>query len=171
MTKLALPPSILDKLRARAALAAALLRLPRPLVFTNGVFDVLHRGHVVYLAQARELGASLVVALNTDASARRLGKGPDRPLNREEDRAIVIAALQSVDLVTWFDEDTPTELIRAVRPDILVKGGDYDMQSLPETHVVQAYGGRALALPFVDGYSTTRLVSRIRSGASTGDAV
>ena len=123
----------------------------------------------MYLAQARQLGASLVVALNTDASARRLGKGPDRPLNGEEDRAIVIAALQSVDLVTWFDEDTPTELIASLRPDILVKGGDYDMQSLPETRVVQAYGGRALALPFVDGYSTTRLVHRIRAGVETRD--
>jgi rfaE bifunctional protein nucleotidyltransferase chain/domain len=164
MSNLALPPSILGKLHARCTLAAAMERLPRPLVFTNGVFDVLHRGHVLYLAQARELGASLLVALNTDASARRLGKGPDRPLNRDEDRAIVIAALQSVDLVTWFDEDTPIELIRAVQPDILVKGGDYDMQSLPETRLVQAYGGRALALPFVDGYSTTRLVARIRQG-------
>lgn len=134
-------------------------------MFTNGVFDVLHRGHVMYLAQARELGASLVVALNTDASARRLGKGPDRPLNGEEDRAIVIAALQAVDAVTWFDEDTPTELIASLRPDVLVKGGDYDMQSLPETRVVQSYGGRALALPFVDGYSTTRLVHRIRASA------
>lgn len=123
----------------------------------------------MYLAQARQLGASLVVALNTDASARRLGKGPDRPLNGEEDRAIVIAALQSVDFVTWFDDDTPTELIASLRPDVLVKGGDYDMQRLPETRVVQAYGGRALALPFVDGYSTTRLVHRIRAGADAGD--
>jgi D-glycero-beta-D-manno-heptose 1-phosphate adenylyltransferase len=120
---------------------------------------------VMYLAQARELGASLVVALNTDASARRLGKGSDRPLNGEEDRAIVIAALQAVDAVTWFDEDTPTALIASLRPDMLVKGGDYDMQSLPETRVVQSYGGRALALPFVDGYSTTRLVHRIRASA------
>ena len=166
MTHPAPLPAFLDKLHARSALAQQLQHLARPLVFTNGVFDVLHRGHVMYLAQARALGASLLVALNTDASARRLGKGPDRPLNREEDRAIVIAALQSVDLVTWFDEDTPIELIRAIRPDILVKGGDYDMASLPETGVVQANGGRALALPFVDGYSTTRLVSRIRAGAA-----
>lgn len=166
MTHPAPLPSFLGKLHARSALADPLQRLPRPLVFTNGVFDVLHRGHVMYLAQARELGASLLVALNTDASARRLGKGPDRPLNREEDRAIVVAALQSVDLVTWFDEDTPTELIRDIRPDILVKGGDYDMDRLPETSVVRAYGGRALALPFVDGYSTTRLVSRIRAGSA-----
>jgi rfaE bifunctional protein nucleotidyltransferase chain/domain len=136
--------------------------MPRPLVFTNGVFDVLHRGHVVYLAQARALGASLVVALNSDASARRLGKGPDRPLNNEIDRAYVMAALASSSLVTWFDEDTPLELITQVRPDILVKGGDYDMATLPESKLVQSWGGRALALPFVSGYSTTALVKKIR---------
>ena len=144
-------------------LTERLAALPRPLVFTNGVFDVLHRGHVVYLEQARALGASLLVALNTDASARRLGKGPDRPLNNEVDRACVIAALASSSLVTWFDEDTPIDLITWVRPDVLVKGGDYDMSKLAETAVVQAYGGRALALPFVDGYSTTALVNKIRN--------
>ena len=133
------------------------------MVFTNGVFDVLHRGHVVYLAQARELGASLVVAVNTDASARRLGKGPDRPLNNEQDRAIVLAALRSVSLVTWFDEDTPWQLIDQLRPAILVKGGDYDMSRLPETALVESYGGRAQAIPFVPGYSTTDLVRRIRA--------
>jgi len=117
----------------------------------------------VYLAQARALGGSLVVALNTDASARRLGKGPDRPLNNEMDRAMVIAALGAVDLVTWFDEDTPEALIGQLRPDILVKGGDYDMQTLPETALVQSWGGRALALPFVKGYSTTALVKKIRA--------
>jgi D-glycero-beta-D-manno-heptose 1-phosphate adenylyltransferase len=137
--------------------------LPRPLVFTNGVFDVLHRGHVVYLEQARALGGSLILALNTDASARRLDKGPDRPLNNEMDRAVVLAALQSTSLVTWFDEDTPLELIAELKPDLLVKGGDYDMQKLAETRVVEAYGGRALAIPFVSGYSTTALVNRIRS--------
>ena len=135
------------------------------MVFTNGVFDVLHRGHATYLAQARDLGASLVVAINSDTSARRLGKGPDRPLNAEADRAVLIAALESVSLVTWFDEDTPLELISELRPDILVKGGDYDMATLAETQVVQAYGGRALAIPFVDGYSTTALVHKIRQGA------
>ena len=143
-------------------LAQRLAQLPRPLVFTNGVFDVLHRGHVMYLEQARALGASLVVALNTDPSARRLGKGPDRPLNNEMDRACVIAALASSSLVTWFDEDTPVELIALVRPDILVKGGDYDMTKLPETALVESWGGRALALPFVAGYSTTALVKKIR---------
>ena len=131
-------------------------------MFTNGVFDVLHRGHATYLAQARALGGSLVVALNTDASARRLGKGPDRPLNNEQDRAVIMAALESVSLVTWFDEDTPLQLVGALRPDILVKGGDYDMDTLLETAVVKAYGGRALALPFVNGYSTTALVQKIR---------
>ena len=132
------PQALTDKLCQLDPLLARLAQLPRPLVFTNGVFDVLHRGHVMYLEQARALGGSLVVALNTDASARRLGKGPDRPLNNEVDRACVIAALASSSLVTWFDEDTPLELIRLVRPDILVKGGDYDMDTLAETQVVKA---------------------------------
>jgi len=156
-------PSFLDKLCLREALPARLAALPRPMVFTNGVFDVMHRGHAIYLAQARALGASLVVALNTDASARRLGKGPDRPLNNEQDRAAMVAALGAVDLVTWFDEDTPQALIGELRPDILVKGGDYDMRKLPETALVETWGGRALALPFVEGYSTTALVRKIRS--------
>jgi rfaE bifunctional protein nucleotidyltransferase chain/domain len=159
-------PAFLDKLCLRADLPARLAALPRPLVFTNGVFDVMHRGHAIYLAQARELGASLLVALNSDASARRLGKGPDRPLNNEQDRAVLMAALGAVDLVTWFDEDTPQTLIAEVRPDILVKGGDYDMRKLPETALVESWGGRALALPFVDGYSTTALVRKIRSSAA-----
>ena len=106
-----------------------------------------------------------MVALNTDASARRLGKGPDRPLNTEADRAALIAALESVSLVTFFDEDTPLELITALRPDILVKGGDYDMDTLAETAVVKAYGGKAVAIAFVDGFSTTALVTRIRQQA------
>jgi rfaE bifunctional protein nucleotidyltransferase chain/domain len=123
----------------------------------------LQCGHALYLAQARQLGASLVVALNTDASAKRLGKGPDRPLNNEQDRAALMAALESVSLVTWFDEDTPLELITELKPDVLVKGGDYDMRKLVETAVVESYGGKALAIPFVDGYSTTALVQKIRS--------
>ena len=156
--------ALAHKICSRAQILARVAELPRPLVFTNGVFDVLHRGHVMYLAQARALGASLVVALNTDASAKRLGKGPDRPLNGETDRAFVMASLASSTLVTWFDEDTPLALIAQIQPDILVKGGDYDMAKLPETQVVQAYGGRAQALPFVDGYSTTALVKKIRQG-------
>ena len=155
-------PGFLDKIAPRASALERIATLPRPIVFTNGVFDVLHRGHASYLAHARELGASLVVALNTDASARRLGKGPDRPLNSEDDRAAVIAALESVSLVTFFDEDTPLELIKALEPDILVKGGDYDMDTLAETAVVKAYGGKAIAIAFVDGYSTTALVKKIR---------
>ena len=156
-------PAFLSKIHARDTLAAAVAALRRPCIFTNGVFDVLHRGHVEYLAQARALGASLVVALNTDASARRLGKGDDRPLNRDTDRAVVMAAQEAVSLVTWFDEDTPLELIGQIRPDIIVKGGDYDMQLLPETRLMQSWGGKALALPFVSGYSTTSLVEKIRA--------
>ena len=156
------PPVFLDKIVAQAQARARVAALPQPVVFTNGVFDVLHRGHATYLAHARALGGSLVVALNTDASARRLGKGPDRPLNNEEDRAVMMAALESVSLVTWFDENTPLELIAELRPDLLVKGGDYDMDTLAETAVVKAYGGSAQAIPFVDGYSTTALVKKIR---------
>ena len=156
-------PTFFDKIVTGEEALERVAALPRPVVFTNGVFDVLHRGHATYLAQARALGGSLVVALNTDASARRLGKGPDRPLNNEQDRAVIMAALESVSVVTWFDQDTPIELIGALKPDILVKGGDYDMQTLAETAVVQGYGGRALAIPFVDGYSTTALVRKIRS--------
>ena len=150
------------KIATREQVLQRVAELARPLVMTNGVFDVLHRGHVSYLARARDLGASLLVAINTDASARRLGKGPERPLNQQADRAFMLAALQSVDMVTFFNEDTPVALIGQLRPDILVKGGDYDMSRLPETALVQSWGGRALALPFVDGYSTTALVQKIR---------
>ena len=155
---------LMDKVCARADLPARLAALPRPLVFTNGVFDVLHRGHVNYLHQAAALGGSLIVAVNSDTSARMLGKGPDRPLNRAEDRAAVLAGLASVALVTFFDERTPVELIKAIRPDLYVKGGDYDMETLEETRVVRSWGGDALAIPFIDGYSTTSLVQRIRAG-------
>lgn len=146
-----------------AALAERLAALPRPLVFTNGVFDVLHRGHVAYLHEARRHGASLIVAVNTDASARGLGKGPERPLNRDIDRALVLAGLASVDAVTFFDEPTPCALLARVRPELYVKGGDYDMESLEETRLVRSWGGEARAIPFVSGYSTTALVDRIRA--------
>lgn len=163
MDDLDLNTAITGKLCLRVDALVRARTLVRPLVFTNGVFDVLHRGHVVYLEQARALGGSLVVALNSDASARRLGKGPGRPLNNAMDRAVVIAALQSVSMVTWFDDDTPLALIAELRPDLLVKGGDYDMAKLAETKIVEAYGGRALAIPFVSGYSTTALVNKIRA--------
>ena len=156
----------LDKITSRQDAAARVAALPQPVVFTNGVFDVLHAGHVTYLAQARALagvGGSLVVALNTDASAKRLGKGPDRPLNTYTDRATLIAALEAVNLVTWFDEDTPLEIINELRPQLIVKGGDYDMAKLKESQLVESYGGKALALPFVAGYSTSALVAKIRS--------
>jgi len=136
--------------------------LVRPLVFTNGVFDILHRGHVACLEAAAGLGAMLVVALNTDASVRRLGKGDDRPVNTLEDRAAVLAGLSCVDLVTEFSEDTPQDLIAQLRPDIIVKGGDYDMQLLPETALVESWGGRAVAIPFEFERSTTSLLQRIR---------
>ena len=158
-----MPPDATSKILSPAALAAR-REWVRPLVFTNGVFDVLHRGHVTYLSHARALGAALLVALNSDASARLLGKGPGRPLNNQTDRALVIAALQAVDHVVLFDEPTPCELIERIRPDVYVKGGDYDMSHLREAELVRGWGGRAVAIPFVDGYSTSRLVQRIRSG-------
>ncbi len=161
--------TFLSKIVSRQDAKARIAALLQPVVFTNGVFDVLHAGHVTYLSQARALGGSLVVALNTDASAKRLGKGQndvERPLNNETDRATLIAALESVSLVTWFEEDTPLEIIDELRPDVLVKGGDYDMAKLKEAQLVESYGGKALALPFVAGYSTTALVTKIRQNQS-----
>ncbi len=157
--------AFLDKLCSRAELTACLRDLARPLVFTNGVFDILHRGHVSYLAEARALGASLVVGLNSDASARGLGKGPDRPLNGEADRACVLAALESVSLVTLFDEPTPVALMQLVRPDWYAKGGDYDIETLAETRLVRSWGGQARAIAFLDGYSTSALLARVRGAA------
>jgi len=134
----------------------------KPLVFTNGVFDILHRGHVTYLDQAAQLGATLIVGVNSDASAKRLGKGPDRPLNAAADRSALLAALESVTAVVVFDEDTPLELIGQLRPDVIVKGGDYQMQLLPETKLVESWGGKAVAIPFEFARSTTNLVEKIR---------
>ena len=157
-------PDFERKLCGRDELAARVARLPRPVVLTNGVFDILHRGHVTYLAQARRLGASLVVMVNTDASVRRLGKGDDRPLNACEDRMALLAALESVSLVAAFDEDTALESVLVARPDIYVKGGDYDMTAIPEGRAVLAYGGKAVAIDFEHDRSTTRLLEKVRGG-------
>jgi rfaE bifunctional protein nucleotidyltransferase chain/domain len=146
-----------------AQLAGRITALERPLVFTNGVFDILHRGHVTYLAQARDLGASLIVAVNSDASARRLGKGEDRPINRLEDRMAVLAALQAVDLVTWFDQDTPLALILACRPDVLAKGGDWKPEAIVGAREVIAWGGTVRSIPFLFQRSTSAMLSKIRS--------
>jgi rfaE bifunctional protein nucleotidyltransferase chain/domain len=151
-----------SKIAHAADALARIAALPRPLVFTNGVFDILHRGHVAYLEEARALGASLVVAVNSDASVRRLGKDGDRPLNPLDDRMIVLAALASVDLVVPFDADTPRDLIVAARPDVLVKGGDYDAQTTAGAAETIAAGGRFVAIPFAFDRSTSKLIERIR---------
>ena len=157
-------PRFIAKICGRADFAARVAALARPLVFTNGVFDILHRGHVSYLDQAASLGRSLIVGVNDDESVRRLAKGPERPLNGLDDRLAVLAALAAVDLVVPFGEDTPYELIAAIRPDVIVKGGDWDMDKLPESALVRSWGGRALAIPFLHDRSTTSLVRRIRQG-------
>jgi D-glycero-beta-D-manno-heptose 1-phosphate adenylyltransferase len=156
------PPDFEAKLTDPSAVLSKIASLPRPLVFTNGCFDILHRGHVTYLAQARALGASLLVALNTDASVRKLGKGDDRPVNPLPDRAAVIAALQSVSLVTWFEADTPLDLIVATRPDILVKGGDWPLEQIVGAAEVRSFGGTVHSIPFTYQRSTTAVLKRIR---------
>jgi rfaE bifunctional protein nucleotidyltransferase chain/domain len=156
-------PDFESKIAPRHALAARISQLPQPVVLTNGVFDILHRGHVTYLAQARALGASLVVAVNTDASVKRLGKGDDRPLNHCADRMAVLAALQAVDLVVPFDEDTALAVVQEARPQIYAKGGDYDMTAIPEGQAVLAYGGRAVAIDFEHDRSTTKLLNKVRA--------
>jgi D-glycero-beta-D-manno-heptose 1-phosphate adenylyltransferase len=158
------PPAFEAKIRDPAALESWIGQLARPLVFTNGVFDLLHRGHVTYLAQARALGAALLVAVNGDASARRLGKGPGRPLNPLEDRMGVVAALEAVDAVTWFDDDTPQALIVACAPEVLVKGGDWPVEKIVGAKEVLARGGKVVSIPFEHVRSTTALVERIRKG-------
>ena len=158
------PPLFERKIVARDGLARAAARLARPLVLTNGVFDLLHRGHVTYLARARALGACLVVAVNSDASVRRLGKGDDRPVNGEGDRAAVLAALESVSLVTVFDETVPLPVVEIVRPDVYVKGGDYDMATVAEAQLARTFGARTVAIPFEFERSTTTLLARLRGG-------
>jgi rfaE bifunctional protein nucleotidyltransferase chain/domain len=156
------PPGFESKIRPPRELDRWIGGLKRPLVFTNGVFDVLHRGHVTYLARARALGAALLVALNADASVRRLGKEPGRPLNPLEDRLALVAALGAVDAVTWFDEDTPEALIAACRPEVLVKGGDWPRERIAGGAEVLARGGQVVSIPFEHERSTTALVRRIR---------
>jgi rfaE bifunctional protein nucleotidyltransferase chain/domain len=158
------PPAFEAKIRAPQDAERWIGALPRPLVFTNGVFDILHRGHVTYLARARALGAALLVALNGDASARRLGKEGDRPFNALADRMAVVAALGSVDAVTWFDEDTPALLIQACRPEVLAKGGDWPVERIVGGAEVLARGGRVVSIPFEHERSTTGLMRRIRGG-------
>ena len=152
--KLAIPDSLESQLRD----------VPRPYVFTNGVFDILHRGHVTYLAQARALGASLIVAINSDNSVRRLGKGDDRPINSTEDRMAVIAALECVDLVTSFEEDTPLKLINTIKPEFLVKGGDWSVELIVGSAEVASWGGKTLSIPFEYQTSTSKTIERIRTG-------
>lgn len=156
-------PTHTAKICAPEDLAARVATLPRPLVFTNGCFDILHRGHVTYLGQARALGASMIVALNTDASVKRQGKGDDRPLNSLEDRAHVMAALGCVDLVTWFDEDTPIARILDTHPDVLVKGGDWPVETIVGYTEVLGWGGSVHSIPFEVQRSTTALLSKIRT--------
>lgn len=158
-----LAPSFEEKICTPNNLQDKLSALPKPVVFTNGVFDLLHRGHVSYLAQAKSLGKSLVIGVNTDASVRLLGKGDDRPLNVESDRLALLAALESVDLVVLFTEPTPVELIAKIKPDIYVKGGDYEINALAETALVKSWGGKAYAIPFIHDRSTTALLRKIRS--------
>ena len=155
-------PDFESKLCLPADLARRVAALPRPLVFTNGCFDILHRGHVTYLAQARALGASLLVGVNSDASVRRLGKGDDRPVNSQEDRMAVLAALECVTLVSVFDEDTPLALILAARPDVLVKGGDWPLEKIVGAAEVRGWGGQVHSIPFLFERSTTATLQKIR---------
>ncbi|MFZ6648773.1 D-glycero-beta-D-manno-heptose 1-phosphate adenylyltransferase [Undibacterium sp. TJN25] len=155
-------PNFETKMTNSKELASRVAGLPKPVVMTNGVFDILHRGHVSYLAQAKALGGSLVVAVNTDASVRRLGKGDDRPVNACEDRMAVLAALESVSLVVEFAEDTALEAVQLAHPDIYVKGGDYDMAAIPEGQAVLAYGGKVAAIEFVHDRSTSKLLAKVR---------
>ena len=155
-------PTFEGKICPPEALTVKAQSLAHPLVFTNGCFDILHRGHVTYLAQAAALGKSLIVALNTDASVKRLGKGDDRPVNPLEHRLAVMAALECVSLVTWFDQDTPLEAILACRPNVLVKGGDWAVDKIVGAQQVKAWGGTVHSIPFLHETSTTALLEKIR---------
>ena len=155
--------STAGKVRSRAAAAAWRRSVPGPVVFTNGVFDLLHPGHVELLESARAEGAALVVGVNSDASVRRLGKGAGRPLAPQDARARVLAGLAAVDCVVLFDEDTPQALIEALAPDVLVKGADYAREAIVGADWVEARGGRVVRVPLVPGFSTTSLVERLRA--------
>lgn len=155
-------PNFENKIAEPAELLGKLAGLPRPLVFTNGCFDIIHRGHVTYLAQARALGGSLIIGLNTDASVKRQGKGDDRPINNQKNRAAVLAALECVDLVTWFDADTPAELIELIKPDVLVKGGDWVVEKIVGSKETLDRGGSVHSIPFLFDTSTTATIKKIR---------
>jgi len=155
-------PAFEAKIVPRGDLAARVLQLQRPIVLTNGVFDLLHRGHVTYLAQARALGSSLVVAVNSDASVRLLGKGDDRPIVTEQDRAAILAALESVSLVTIFEERVPLPVLQIVRPEIYVKGADYSIETTPEAQLARSWNARVVAIAFEHPRSTTELLERAR---------
>ena len=156
------PPAFENRICPPVRLSEAVASLPRPLVFTNGCFDILHRGHVTYLAQARALGAAMIVALNSDTSVKRLGKGDDRPVNKLEDRLAVMASLGCIDLVTWFDEDTPLARILDCRPDVLVQGGDSPVERIVGAQEVLGWGGKVHSIPFIHEKSTTALLDKIR---------
>lgn len=159
--------STAGKVRPLADAVAWRRAQPGAVVFTNGVFDLLHPGHVELLEASRALGDALVVGLNTDASVRRLGKGDERPVVPEQARARVLAGLAAVDCVVLFDEDTPLELVTALRPDVLVKGADYSRDRIVGADVVEGYGGRVVRVPLVQGFSTTSIVQRLRGPAAT----
>ena len=158
-------PTFEDKIVDASDLARRRAELPGPVVMTNGVFDILHRGHVTYLAQARALGGSLIVAVNSDSSVRMLGKGEDRPINTQDDRAAVLAALQAVDLVVVFTDKVPLAVIEAARPDIYVKGGDYRVEDLPEAKLVATWGAKTITIAFEHERSTTALLDKVRKTA------
>lgn len=158
------PRDPLSKIKKPDALKRILARhrgAKRKIVFTNGVFDILHRGHVTYLNHARKLGNILIVAMNEDETVKRL-KGPTRPINRLSDRMLTLAGLECVDYVTWFGEDTPLELIRLLRPSVLVKGGDWKVNQIVGAEDVLATGGLVKSLPFIDGYSTTKTIQKMK---------
>ena len=148
------------------ALVAQARRSNKTIVFTNGVFDILHPGHIRYLRDARALGDLLIVGVNSDRSVKALNKAPDRPINAELERAEVLAALASVDAVVIFDEETPHEIISALQPDILVKGADWGEDAIVGRDVVEARGGRVVRIALAEGYSTTRLIERVRKGSA-----